>query len=289
MPASEAADAYRTYQLGSLRLEPNAKQAFVIGEALAAYIPIENASPEHQLRLRLVSQDDSTGAVIEQQSPLAEYAGKPIVERMPLVELTGGHYRLIADLLSPSGDIVETSATNVDVTPRTAIFRPWVMRETINGEDVALVKTALAEQYLQLGQSETARAMYQEALDTNPNLATPRVVLARYHLDEKRPIEAIKLLEPAFAQNKENVEILLTLGDAHFEVKNFQRAAELYEAAVILRPPNTSLFNALAVAYAQQGNSEKAIQYLERSLELDPNQEQVKTFMEQLKNPKQQN
>ncbi len=285
MTDAEATHAYRTYQLGSLRLEPNAKRAYVIGEALTAFVPIENASPEHQLRLRLVSEEDPPRTVTEKQSPLAQYEGKPIVERLPLVEITGGHYRLVADLLDPSGATLETTTADVDITPRTEIPRPWVMRESINGEDVGLVKTALAEQYLQLGESATARAMYQEALDANPNLATPRVVLARYQLDEKRPVEAIKLLEPAYAQNKENVPVLLTLGDAHFEVKNYQRAAELYEAAVILRPPDTSLFNALAVSHAQQGHSEKALHYLERSLELDPNQEEIKTLLAQLKNP----
>ena len=285
MSDSEATNAYRTYQFGSLRLEPNAKRAFVIGEALTAFVPIDNASPEHQLRLRLVNQEDPPRTIAHQQSPLVKYEGRPIVERMPLVEITGGHYRLVAELLDPSGTTLETTTADVDVTPRTEIPRPWVMRESINGEDVGLVKAALAEQYLQLGDSAKARELYQEALDDNPNLTTPRVVLARYQLDEKRPVEAIKLLEPAYAQNRESVPVLLTLGDAHFEVKNFQRAAELYEAALILRPPDTSLFNALAVSYAQQGNSDKAIHYLERSLELDPNQEQIKTLMGQLKNP----
>jgi tetratricopeptide (TPR) repeat protein len=289
MSGAEMTSAYRTYQFGSLRIEPNVKRAYAIGEALRAFIPIENASAEHQLRFRFVSREDPSEVIIEKQSAFEAYGGKPIVESMALVDLIGGHYRLIVDLLSPSDEILETTAADVDVTPRTEILRPWVARESINGEEVGLVKTALADQYLQLGDVSKARAMCQEALEHNPNLTTPRVVLARYHLDEKRPVEAIKLLEPAFAQNRENPQILLTLGDAHFEVKNYQRAAELFEAAIILRPPTTSLYNALAVSYAQQGNSEKAIQYLERSLELDPNQEQVKTLIEQIRNPKQQN
>jgi tetratricopeptide (TPR) repeat protein len=285
MSNPDAPDAYRTYQLGGLRLNPNAKRAFVIGEAFRAYIPVENVSPEHQLSLHLVSRDDPSQVLDEKKQLLGQYGGGPIVESFPLVGVAGGRYRLVADLLSSSGEVLESTVVDFDVTPRTAIPRPWVLRESINGEETGLVRTALAEQYLQLGESATAREMYQEALRANPNLMTPRIVLARFNLDEKHPLEAIKLLEPAYAQNKDNAQILMTLGDAHFEIQNYPRAAELYEAAIILRPPSTSLFNALAVSYAQQGNAEKAIDYLERSLELDPDQEQVKTLMAKLKNP----
>jgi GWxTD domain-containing protein len=284
MSNPDAADAYRTYQLGSLRLDPNAKRAFVIGDALRAFIPVENASAEHQLSLRVISQEDPSQVLDEKKQAFGDYGG-PVVESFPLVDVTGGRYRLVADLLGPSGEVVGSTAADFDITPRTAISRPWILRESINGEELSLTRTALAEQYLNLGELATAQEMYQEALRDNPNLMTPRIVLARLHLDEKRPIEAVRLLEPAYAQNKDNAEVLLLLGDALFESRNYARAAKLYEEAIILRPPTANLFNALAVSYAQQGNSEKAIHYLERSLELDPNQEQVKELMEKLKNP----
>jgi GWxTD domain-containing protein len=285
MTSSEPADAYRTYQLGSLRLNPNAKRAFVIGEALRAYIPVENVTAEHQLSLRLVSQEDPSQVLDERQQALGQYGGNPVVESFPLVDVTSGRYRLVADLLSPSGDVLASTFADFDVTPRTAIARPWVMRETIDGEEIALTWSAVAEQYLKLGETETARKMYEDALKNDPNLTTARIVLARLHLDEKRSVEAIKLLEPAYAQNKDDAQVLLLLGDAHFQSGNYPRAAKLYEEAIILRPPTPSLFNALGICYAQQGNAEKAVHYLERSLELDPDQEQVKDLMEKLKNP----
>ena len=56
------------------------------------------------------------------------------------------------------------------------------------------------------------------------------LVRSYFHLSFRRTVGLLKLLEPAHAQARDNVEILLTLGDAHFQVRNYKRAAELFEA-----------------------------------------------------------
>jgi tetratricopeptide (TPR) repeat protein len=279
----EAAGTYRTYQIGSARLDPNPKLAYVIGGRLLTHIPLVHAEGGYQLSYRIVGSDDPTQEIDSKTVEIERYGDAPIVEEFALVNIAGGRYRLVVDLLDPAGKPVGTHSADFTVTPRTEILRPWIMRESINGEEIGLVLAALAEQYLKQGRNAEARDACEKALEHNPNLAAPRVFLGRFHLDEKQPVETIKLLEPAYAQNKENVQIILTLGDAHFEVKNFERAAQLYESALTLQRPGKELLNALAVSYTQLGNSEKAIQYFERSLELDPEQPSVKELMEKLK------
>jgi tetratricopeptide (TPR) repeat protein len=279
----EAADAYRTYQMGSVKLDPNPKLVYVIDGRLLTHVPVLHAGSGYQLAYRIVNSENPTQEVDSKTVDIEQYGDAPIVEEFALVNITGGRYRLVIDLLDPSGKPAGTRSADFTVTPRTEILRPWIMRESINGEETGLVLAALAEQYLKQGRNAEARDACEKALEHNPNLATPRVFLGRFHLDEKQPVETIKLLEPAYAQNKEDVQILLTLGDAHFEVKNFERAAQLYESATTLQRPGKELFNALAVSYTQLGNAEKAIQYFERSLELDPEQESVKELIEKLR------
>ncbi len=278
----ETANTYRTYQIGSMKLDPNNKLAYVIGGRMLAYIPVVHGSG-HQLSYRIVGSDDPTRELDSKTVAIAQSGDAPIVEEFALVNMVGGRYRLVVDLLDPAGEPVATRSADFTVTPRTEILRPWIMRESINGEETGLVLAALAEQYLKQGRNAEARNACERALEHNPNLAAPRVFLGRFYLDEKQPVETIKLLEPAYAQNKENVQIILTLGDAHFEVKNFERAVQLYESALTLQRPGKELLNALAVSYTQLGNSEKAIQYFERSLDLDPEQQSVKELVEKLK------
>ncbi len=281
----EASGVYRTYQIGSVKLEPNTKQVYAIGQTLVALIPVENVKGGNQIFLRVVSRDDPAQELVSKNVSLENYRGAPVVESIELEKLAGGRYQLAADLLDPTGEVLSSRSADFDVTPRSTLLRPWVMRESIDGEKTALVRAALAEQYLVLGNVAKTRELCQKALEENPNLMSPRIILGRLHLDEKQPVEAIKLLEPAHAQSKENVEVLLTLGDAHVQAGNYQRAADLFEAALVLRRPTPALLNALAVSYAQMGDSEKARQYLERSLELEPEQEEAKTLLEKLPSP----
>lgn len=281
----EASGVYRTYQIGSIKLEPNTKRVYTIGQTLVALIPVENAKDGSQVSLRVVSREGPAQELVTKNVSLENYRGAPVVESIDLEKMAGGRYQLVADLLDSSGEVLSSRSADFDITPRSTLLRPWVMRESIDGEKTAFVRAALAEQYLVLGEVAKARELCQKALEENPNLIAPRIVLGRYHLDEKRPVEAIKLLEPAHAQSKDNVEILLTLGDAHFQVENYQRAADLFEAALVLRRPTPAHLNALAASYAQMGDSEKALQYLERSLEIDPEQEEAKTLLEKLQSP----
>jgi GWxTD domain-containing protein len=277
--------AYRTYQIGSLRLDPNARRAYVTGEALSAYIPVEGAADEHEISLRISSRDDESPPLEGRKVSVGQYKGKPIVESLPLVGMTGGRYRLEVDLRNAAGEVLDTAFADFDVSPRTGIPRPWTMRESFPGEKLGLTHAVVADQYMKLGERTRARALYQQALREDPNLVRPRLVLARFGLDENDAVEAIRLLEPAYAQNQQDVEVLLTLADAHSQARNCRRASELYEASIILRPPSPALFNALGACFAQMGNAEKAIQYLERSLAIDPDQDAVRDLVEKLRRP----
>jgi tetratricopeptide (TPR) repeat protein len=197
----------------------------------------------------------------------------------------GGRYRLVTELLDPSGRSLATRSTDFDITPRTTVYRPWVMRDSINGEETGRVLSALAEQYVILGDMAKARDACERAVRDNPGLVTPRLLLGRMYLDENRAQEAVGILEPAYAQGKDNVDLLLTLGDAYVQVENYERAAELLEAALILRRPDTTLLNALAVCYAELGDKAKSLSYVERSLELDPDQEAAKKLKQMLEAP----
>ncbi len=277
-----ATGAYRTYQLGWLKLEPNAKRVYAIGETLEAHIPVSHASDQHQLSLRVVSQSDPTQTLVSSNAAMGDYAGEPIIETLSLAEMVGGRYRLVAELHDPTGAVVETQSADFDITPRAEVLRPWIARESIEGENQGIVQAALAEQYIMLGESAKAREAAERALDADPSLTAPRIHLGTLFLQDGEPEQAIEVLEPAYVQDPENVDVLLTLGDAHYRAKNFPRAVELFEATLVRRRPDTAVLNALAVSYGEMGHRDKVLEYLERSLELDPDQEPIKALKEHL-------
>jgi len=281
-PDAGASWEYRTYQLGSLKLEPNTKRVYAIGDTLEVHVPVSHVGDGHQLSLRVVSQSDPTQTFVSSEAAMGDYAGAPVIQKVSLTGMVGGRYRLIAELRDPSGEVVASQSTDFEVTPRAEVLRPWIARETIEGENEGIVQSALAEQYLNLGEVSSARRASQRAFEVDPTLTAPRVHLGMFLVEDGNPQRAIEILEPAYAREPENAAVLLSLGDAYYRAKNYPKAAELLEASLVRRRPGTAVFNALAICYGQMGNREKVLQYLERSLELDPNQEPIKALKEHM-------
>jgi GWxTD domain-containing protein len=277
----QAAGLYRTYQLGPLVLDPNAKRVYPVGDRLVTFLPVDNATHGERIALR-VEDRENPGAAIVEQTIAVDSGGTPLIASIALGDTPGGRYQLDADLVGGDGSVLESRSTPFDVTPRNEVARPWILRDSIDGENEAVVRAALAEQYLLKGDRARARNLCEKALEQNPDLLAPRLVLGRLELDDGRPKEAIRLLEPARAQHPDDGDVLLALGDAHFQVRNFARAVELFEAALPLRRPTPSLLNALGIAESQLGQRDKALQYLRRSLEIDPEQPSVKELVDKL-------
>jgi tetratricopeptide (TPR) repeat protein len=230
--------------------------------------------------------DRETGASVSQPRtvPLRDRQGKNVLEPLSLTDLANGRYRLEVTLEDPAGSPLASSTADFDVSPRTSIPRPWSLRWP--GLDVSVpgvVETSLAEQYLRLERPAEARVLYERAFEKNPSLTVPRLALARYRLDEKNPAKAAELLEPMIEGQSENSELRRTLGDAYLGNGDPERALPHFEKALELSGPEPGILNALGACHAALGNKDKAIAYLEQSLQAEPDQENVRSLVEQLK------
>ena len=280
-------DPYRTYQIGAVGLDPNAKRTVAIGDYLMTHVPVENVPPNYELRAKIYARDDLddneiTGEPLRDESHRLDFYEGPVVLRMSLDGFQSGRFRFVVDLENPGTDTVASRAVDFDISPLSGIHRAWAVKESIDGENAGLVGIVLAEQAMRIGKLDEGRALAEKALEGDPNLVPARLLLARFHLDSGELLEAIRLLEPARAQAPNNVEVLLALGDAHFQSSHFKRAADLFEVAASIRRPDSGLLNALGLSHARLGNHQSAIGYLKRSLELDPTQQRIQDFLANL-------
>ena len=68
--------------------------------------------------------------------------------------------------------------------------------------------------------------------------------------------------------------------------EKYRYAIRYYERLCQLGSPTPALFNALGEAYFKSGQLEKAIEVLLEFLKIEPNQSQVKSFLEKSKEGK---
>ena len=280
---TEEAAQYRPYHFGSERLDPNTKKVYAIGQSLLALVPATGAGREDRITLALFDRETSKPLGEEAGAAIGDRGREPILVSIPLAGLGGGRYRLDVALEDRDGGVLGKASADFDVSPRSAIERPWSLRyQSIDPTIPGVVETALAEQYLRLEDRARARALYERALRKNGELAAPRLVLARYFLDEKNPSKAVEMLAPLAESRPEDAEIRRTLGDAYYQSGSPALAIPQFEKALSIAGPDVVLLNALGACHAAAGDTSRAIQYLEQSLQKSPDQPSVRELLERL-------
>lgn len=279
----EPGRGHRSYAVPGLELHPNAKRVYAIGEPLRVHVPVRGAPDGYGLRLRIFAEGDNDAPLRSETTSLPEYRTRPVLEIRDLSESVGGRYRLRIDLVRPSGDIAASRFSDFDVSPLQAVPRPWAMYGTNDFADEASVLAALGSQYDQKGDRQRAMDLLGRALELRPDLTEARAPLARIHLERGDASAAINLLEPRYREDSESHDAALVLGEAYQRVGDPARAVRFLEQAMRLRGVDPHLLNLLASCEAELGNVPGAIGYLERSLELAPDQDDVREHLQRLK------
>lgn len=276
---------YRPYRFGSLQLLPNPRRTYAIGESAVAMADVLNDRPGDRVRFRIVRREDPGQIRLEKLVPVETFRLEPLVQELSLEGFVGGRYRLVVDLLDPQGAVLDTRASDFDVSPRTSVARPsvqvfWPM---IFPEVPGLLEITLGKQYLNLGEKEKARELFEASVAASPQMGSARESLASLLLEEGDTVRVVELLEPVYQQVPDRYEVLVLLGEAYVKQENYSKASELLEKAGALRQLDARYLSFLAVSHYQLGHRERARELLERSLSLQPDQPQVKELLEKLK------
>ncbi|HHY70980.1 MAG TPA: tetratricopeptide repeat protein [Thermoanaerobacterales bacterium] len=131
--------------------------------------------------------------------------------------------------------------------------------------DALMIK---AESYMQRGEYQQARKIYNDILARDPNNAKAYnklgVILAREGNVEQARVHFINALKlnPRLSSAASN------LGNIYFEARDLEKAKEYYEKAIALDPENPIPYNNLAVIYKQSKDIDKYVKFYKKSVEL---------------------
>jgi putative PEP-CTERM system TPR-repeat lipoprotein len=124
----------------------------------------------------------------------------------------------------------------------------------------------------QVAQAEDAAAKYH-ARSPNDPAGTKLLALAELGIDQ--PAVAVGLVAGLVAAGHADSETLDLLGRAQAATNDWAHAAESLARAHELAPDNVEILNRLAVAEFQTGRNREAVRDLQRSLDLQPGQDQA--------------
>ncbi len=145
----------------------------------------------------------------------------------------------------------------------------------------ARVRVARAQQLRTVGRTDEAISELAYALRREPDLESALKLQIELLQDAGRYSELNALLTPRTANDPNNSELLILLGEVNAQLAEHYDAIRFYERARIAGAEETpALLNALASEYYADGRVDRTRELLLQSLEIDPDQPQTQRLLE---------
>jgi GWxTD domain-containing protein len=268
----------RTFQLGSIRIDPGSDSVFAIGDTVTAFAQALRAPSGSRARFELLLGEES----IDGKEVPVEGASSGVLAELSTLGATGGTYLVRVRLTGPDGSSLAEQAAPLTLSPRTSVPRPnFVYRRGFNAAVPGLLPLVLGDQWWSLGKYDLALAQYEKSVAAgNHDLPQARWKLAHAYLSRGHTSRAFALLAPLEPSFPAQYEVVVGLGLVFSRTSQDEKAVSYLERALTLRPPEAQVLNALGESYRRLGNPEKARESFQRSLELNPEQPAVREILD---------
>ncbi|MCB1688391.1 MAG: PEP-CTERM system TPR-repeat protein PrsT [Halioglobus sp.] len=138
------------------------------------------------------------------------------------------------------------------------------------------VQTDAAQVYLQLaaldaqeGKAEAMVENLEKAMAAAPTALEPRLLLARYYLDQGKPVQVAPLFTELAAQQQKTPQVLKLLALAQLATKDASAAQFSLEQLLEATEDSAQIRHLMALAAAESGDTERTMEQLRLSLALD--------------------
>ena len=225
--------------------------------------------------------------VWSESKELKDYSPKQrILEFIPLEKIPPANYRLNVSVLDSLGKEVLTEKAFFYISHRAAVPRPFIYAERLAASDNPVYDYILGGQLYNKGQLQKAESYLEKAHRKRPRVkeyakgySQLLFILRRY--------EKVKTTLLPFVQGEEkNHDCLELLGKTHQALGEYDKAIENYKEYLDHFGTNLKILNAIGDCYWSVGNKEEALVAWKKSLELEPNQEDIQGKVRSLEGKK---
>jgi tetratricopeptide (TPR) repeat protein len=214
----------------------------------------------------------------------SNYAELPtVLEEFPLADFPPAHYTVRVSVAAAGAEIV-SSTEEFDLSFAESVPRPWFSSRILPPAGDPVYAEIIGAQLFNLGRFDEARVFLETAFQRKPESEDAAANLARVYLALQNPPAVVKTLAPLLIPEKTaKYDVYLLAAEAWKRAGEFGRAIELLDRAVAHYGVNAVLLNSIGECYAGQGKSKEALASFEKSLELSPDQPEVRKRVETLK------
>jgi len=266
-----------------------ARMTFSQKDSLFAFFQVLGLSPElrTQGKIRFVFYKKEAEFLTKTRG-IIEYNSRPdFLEEFPLAEFPPDYYKIRVAVLDGKGHEVLAADEDFEVSTVADLPRPLVVSKVMPASRAEEYDYALGIQMLNLGKDKEAFALLQKAYQKNPGQLKYALGLSQV-LYAGKEYQRVKDVLVPFAGGEQGLDqVYYFLGKSCHGLGQYAEAVMYYKDYLSRFGLNLEILNLLGMAYHRLGNSAEALQAWRKSLEINPNQEDIKKLVEALQGKKQ--
>lgn len=273
--------------IGGTQLVPSPRNDFSKNETLYLFFQIfgltEELSAQGTLEYLLFKEEEKIHSISKK---IADYPDKTyFLEEFPLTNYSPALYKIRVALHDDNNKEVLFSQSHFYISLQPTVPRPWVLSFPMPSSDDPLYANILGLQYQNKGKLQKALALLEEAFRKQPQSAKYGLDFARILFAEKE-YQKVKEIALPFLKEWEKYEFLSVLGQSCQALGEYAEAIAYYKDYLTRFGTNIQILNSTGECYYRLGNVEEALIAWEKSLEISPNQEDLKKTVESIKRQK---
>ena len=204
-------------------------------------------------------------------------------EELTLKTFAPGYYKVKVSLLDAAGKELDSKSADFELATVSSVPRPMIVANVSKSFERADYLYATGLELMNAGSFKAASERLAEAWNLKPGRSEIALGYGQclYFLQDYGKAKAVLL--PLASAGKGSVEVLSVLGRSCHALGEFKEAAAYYREYLERFGTNIDIMNFLGTCYFQLGMKDEALRIWEKSLEISPDQPQIRKLVDELK------
>ncbi len=273
------------FKVGDLQLLCPTRNTFASREALLIFFQVynltENLKSRGSLRFTVFKEDKEFRTWSKR---LAGYPGvMNFAETLELKDFPPAYYKIAVSLIGESGTAPESQAENFEISSLPEVPRPFVFAKVmpVSALDEYVFTSGL--QLMNKGNPAAAEPFLEKAFRRNPGRLQFALAYGEILYTKKDFPKVMEILRPFTGEEGETGDVLSLLGRTSHALGKYNEAITLYKNYLSRIGTNLDILNQLGTCYYKLGQRDEALKAWQKSLEINPDQENIKKLVESIK------
>lgn len=220
---------------------------------------------------------------LTQEKNLREFADHNFITEFPLQNFPPDYFKIKVSILDSQKREIVSDEKEFEASPLPDLPRPWIVSKVMPASQSIEYSLILGDQFVKKGNLQEAEGLLEKAYNANPTSLKYALSYSQLLFKKKEYNRVKEILLPLAENQKENYPSLSLLGASFQALEEYEEAISYYKEYLSHAGANLNILNSIGECYLRLGNIKEALMAWEKSLELNPRQEDLKKLVNQLK------